>query len=107
YRRDTTCSVTRRPVKTMDEVRVERADLSYGSEIRLHLRARSFLHNQVRSLMGTLERVGAGAWAPDDVRTVLDAADRSACGPVAPPEGLYLTHVGYPTDPFAETIPQG
>lgn len=89
------------PVKTLDEVRVETVDLPYGSEIRLHLRARSFLHNQVRSIMGSLERVGAGAWQPDDVKDALDAKDRAACGPVAPPQGLYLTGVGYPVDPFA------
>ena len=64
------------------------------------LRARSFLHNQVRSIVGTLERVGAGAWAPADVAAALAARDRAACGPVAPPDGLCLTGVGYPGDPF-------
>jgi len=62
---------------------------------------RSFLHNQVRSIVGTLERVGAGAWSPADVRAALVARDRSACGPVAPPQGLYLVGVRYPVDPFA------
>jgi tRNA pseudouridine38-40 synthase len=90
------------PVKTLDEVEVEEVALPNGREIRFHLRARSFLHNQVRSIVGTLERVGAGAWAPDRVRTALVAADRSACGPVAPPDGLYLTGVGYPEDVFRE-----
>jgi len=65
------------------------------------VRARSFLHNQVRSFVGTLERVGAGAWTPDDVRAALAAKDRSACGPVCPPQGLYLAEVTYPADPFA------
>ncbi|MCT4684677.1 MAG: tRNA pseudouridine(38-40) synthase TruA [Roseicyclus sp.] len=89
------------PVKTLDELTVEEIPHAHGAETRFHLRARSFLHNQVRSIVGTLERVGAGAWSPEDVRDALQAADRAACGPVAPPEGLYLTGVGYPDDPFA------
>jgi tRNA pseudouridine38-40 synthase len=79
------------PVKTLDEVRVERE----GDEVRLHLSARSFLHNQVRSIAGTLERVGAGRWAPDDVGRALEAMDRSACGPVAPAHGLYFVEAVY------------
>ncbi|AVO38987.1 tRNA pseudouridine(38-40) synthase TruA [Pukyongiella litopenaei] len=89
------------PVKTLDELRVEEAEGVSGPEIRFHVRARSFLHNQVRSFVGTLERVGAGAWSPRDVRAALDARDRAACGPVCPPQGLYLARVGYPADPFA------
>ncbi|WP_425045877.1 tRNA pseudouridine(38-40) synthase TruA [Primorskyibacter sp. S87] len=89
------------PVKTLDELRVERVDGFSGPEIHFHVRARSFLHNQVRSFVGTLERVGAGAWSPDDVREALEACDRAACGPVCPGEGLYLARVGYPADPFA------
>ncbi|HSF65120.1 MAG TPA: tRNA pseudouridine(38-40) synthase TruA, partial [Paracoccaceae bacterium] len=88
------------PVKTLDEIRVDLAEAPGGTEIRLFLRARSFLHNQVRSIAGTLERVGAGAWAPEDVGMALAARDRAACGPVAPPQGLCLTGVGYATDPF-------
>jgi tRNA pseudouridine38-40 synthase len=89
------------PVKTIDEIRIEELPYHGGSEFRFHLRARSFLHNQVRSIVGTLERVGAGGWSPKDVRDALAARDRAACGPVCPPQGLYLTGVGYPTDPFA------
>ncbi len=90
------------PVKTLDHLRVETlARPDGGTEFRFHVRARSFLHNQVRSFVGTLERVGTGAWSPDDVTAALAARDRAACGPVAPPEGLYLAHVGYPQDPFA------
>ena len=85
------------PVKSVDEIRVERT----GQEIKFHVRARSFLHNQVRSFVGTLERVGAGAWTPEDVRDALAACDRARCGPVAPPDGLYLAGVEYPEDPFA------
>ena len=90
------------PVKTLDELRVEKAPYpGGGTEFRFHVRARSFLHNQVRSFVGTLERVGAGSWSPDDVTAALEAHDRAACGPVCPPEGLYLESVSYPQDPFA------
>ncbi len=89
------------PLKTLDEITIAERAYAGGTEIRFYLRARSFLHNQVRSIVGTLERVGAGAWAPDDVRMALQAQSRPACGPVCPPQGLYLAGVGYPADPFA------
>lgn len=88
------------PLKSLDELRIEQVDTEWGPEVRFHVRARSFLHNQVRSFVGTLERVGAGAWAPEDVAAALEARDRAACGPVCPPQGLYLAGVGYPQDPF-------
>ncbi len=88
------------PVKTLDEIAISAVPVVGGTEYRFALRARSFLHNQVRSIVGTLERVGAGAWAPGDVGTALAAQDRARCGPVCPPQGLYLTGVGYPDDPF-------
>lgn len=88
------------PVKTLDEITIDEVTVPEGREYRFRLRARSFLHNQVRSIVGTLERVGAGGWHPDDVRRVLEARDRAACGPVCPPQGLYLTGVAYPADPF-------
>jgi tRNA pseudouridine38-40 synthase len=88
------------PVKTLDAIEVEEAPYPGGREVRLRLRARSFLHNQVRSIAGTLERVGAGAWPPERVAEALAARDRSACGPVAPPGGLCLLSVGYEEDPF-------
>ncbi|MBS0563193.1 MAG: tRNA pseudouridine(38-40) synthase TruA [Proteobacteria bacterium] len=88
------------PVKTLDEIAIDEIALPEGREYRFRLAARSFLHNQVRSIVGTLERVGAGGWHPDDVRRALRARDRAACGPVCPPEGLYLTGVTYPADPF-------
>lgn len=88
------------PVKTLDEIGIGTLPLPHGAEYRFTLRARSFLHNQVRSIVGTLERVGAGSWAPEDVKTALEAVDRAACGPVCPPQGLYLTGVTYPQDPF-------
>jgi tRNA pseudouridine38-40 synthase len=92
------------PVKTLDEITIEERPYPAGAEVRFHLRARSFLHNQVRSIVGTLERVGAGAWHPDRVREALAARDRAACGPVCPPQGLSLTGVGYPVDPFGTSV---
>ncbi|MDU8911814.1 tRNA pseudouridine(38-40) synthase TruA [Aestuariicoccus sp. MJ-SS9] len=89
------------PVKTLDEIRIDAVEGPAGPEVQFRLRARSFLHNQVRSIVGTLERVGAGSWSPEDVRLALEARDRAACGPVCPPYGLYLAGVGYPEDPFS------
>ncbi|PRY76025.1 tRNA pseudouridine38-40 synthase [Yoonia maritima] len=89
------------PVKTLDELTIKEIQRPNGIEYQFYVRARSFLHNQVRSFVGTLERVGAGAWTPDDVTSALEAADRSRCGPVCPPQGLYLAGVQYPADPFA------
>lgn len=88
------------PVKTLDRLDISSHAHSDGIEYRFDLSARSFLHNQVRSIVGTLERVGAGSWAPDDVARALRAADRAACGPVSPPHGLYLWAVDYPDQPF-------
>ena len=79
------------PIRTLDRLDVVRD----GSRIEILAVARSFLQHQVRSIVGTLERVGAGAWRPEVVRQALEARDRSACGPVAPPEGLYLESVRY------------
>lgn len=88
------------PVRTLDQLDIEPVETPMGQEFHFHVRARSFLHNQVRSFVGTLERVGAGAWSPMDVLSALKARDRAACGPVCPPQGLYLAEVGYPDDPF-------
>lgn len=89
------------PVKTLDEVTITQSPRDDGgTEFTFALRARSFLHNQVRSIVGTLERVGAGSWPPEQVRGALEARDRAACGPVCPPQGLYLVGVGYPANPF-------
>jgi len=89
------------PVKSLGPIVIEALPYPAGEEFRFHLSARSFLHNQVRSIVGTLERVGAGAWPPERVAQALHARDRAACGPVAPPMGLTLTGVAYPVDPFA------
>jgi tRNA pseudouridine38-40 synthase len=98
--RSTLCQA-KSPVKTLDRIAITEHPFPGGIEYRFDLAARSFLHNQVRSIVGTLERVGAGAWTADDVRTALEARDRAACGPVSPPQGLYLVGVTYLTDPFA------
>lgn len=89
------------PVKTLDRLDVTYVEGPHGPEVRFDVRARSFLHNQVRSFVGTLARVGSGSMRPEAVRTALEARDRAACGPVCPPEGLYLAAVVYPQDPFA------
>ncbi len=88
------------PVKTLDAAEVTAAETEGGPEVRFRFRARSFLHSQVRSFVGTLVQVGRGAWVPEDVKAALEARDRAACGPVCPPQGLYLVGVGYPSDPF-------
>ncbi|WP_116598064.1 tRNA pseudouridine(38-40) synthase TruA [Primorskyibacter marinus] len=98
--RSTICQA-RSPLKTLDRLDIHKVDTGAGPEVHFDVRARSFLHNQVRSIVGTLERVGAGRWSPDDVSAALEARERAACGPVSPPEGLYLMGVGYPDDPFA------
>jgi tRNA pseudouridine38-40 synthase len=79
------------PVKTLDQFVVLRADDS----INIVASARSFLHSQVRSMVGSLEMVGAGKWSADDLQRALEARDRAACGQVAPPDGLYLMKVDY------------
>lgn len=79
------------PEKTLDRLDVIRN----GDLVEVHASARSFLHNQVRSMVGSLKRVGEGAWTPDDLEAALKAVDRSRCGQVAPPDGLYLTKVDY------------
>jgi tRNA pseudouridine38-40 synthase len=90
----------RSPLRTLDELAIEEGAYPGGQEFRFTVRARSFLHHQVRSIVGTLERVGAGAWAPSRVAEVLAARDRAQCGPVCPPDGLYLVAVRYPLDLF-------
>lgn len=82
------------PVKSLSRFRVEQV----GDDIHCRVAARSFLHNQVRSMVGSLKLVGEGRWRQQDVARALAARDRSACGPVAPPEGLYLERVDYEPD---------
>ncbi|HZP75633.1 MAG TPA: tRNA pseudouridine(38-40) synthase TruA [Pseudolabrys sp.] len=79
------------PVKTLDRLDVER----HGEEVHIHASARSFLHHQVRSMVGSLAMVGDGKWSADDLAAALAARDRTRCGQVAPPDGLYLMRVDY------------
>ena len=88
--RDTECQA-KSPEKTLDVLDVTRE----GDEVRVVTSARSFLHSQVRSMVGSLVWVGHGKWNAKDLRAALDARDRAACGPVAPPDGLYLVRVDY------------
>jgi tRNA pseudouridine38-40 synthase len=81
----------RSPVKTLDQIDVVRG----GEEVRVLAAARSFLHHQVRSMVGSLVHVGEGKWSADDLGAALAARDRSSCGQVAPPQGLYLVRVEY------------
>jgi tRNA pseudouridine38-40 synthase len=89
--RDAACQA-KSPVKTLDAATVDRL----GEELRVTFAARSFLHRQVRSMVGSLVEVGRGRWSADDLAAALEARDRARCGPVAPPQGLYLTEVIYP-----------
>lgn len=79
------------PEKTLDTLTASR----HGEIVRVEASARSFLHNQVRSMVGSLVAVGEGKWSTDDLGKALEARDRTACGPVAPPDGLYLMKVDY------------
>ena len=88
--RSTECQANS-PVKTLDQLDVARD----GEDVLVTTSARSFLHNQVRSMVGSLVMVGIGAWSADDLAKALDARDRAACGQVAPPDGLYLMKVDY------------
>ncbi len=87
------------PVKTLERLEVRRE----GELIHILAEARSFLHHQVRTMVGTLKLVGDGRWPVARVGEVLAARDRSAAGPTAPAEGLTLTAIRYPSDPFAPT----
>jgi tRNA pseudouridine38-40 synthase len=84
-------------LRTLDRLDVNR----YGETIEVVAEARSFLHHQVRNMVGTLKLVGDGNWRCADVGVALAARDRSAAGPTAPADGLFLTGVKYSADPFA------
>jgi tRNA pseudouridine38-40 synthase len=92
--RDAACQA-KSPIKTLDVARVWRE----GEQVLLAFAARSFLHRQVRSMTGSIAEVGLGRWTADDLKAALEARDRSACGTVAPADGLYLTGVGYGGQP--------
>ncbi len=82
------------PVRTLERLDVRRI----GARIEIEVSARSFLHNQVRSMAGSLEHVGSGKWQAEDLADALAAKDRTRCGQVAPPQGLYLVAVDYPPE---------
>lgn len=92
--RSTHCQ-SKSPLKTLDRLDVVRASADL---IEIRASARSFLHNQVRSMVGSVKLVGEGKWGPDDLRAALEAADRTRCGAVAPSAGLYLIGVDYRGD---------
>jgi tRNA pseudouridine38-40 synthase len=85
------------PLRTLDRLDVARD----GAYVDIVAEARSFLHHQVRNMVGTLKLVGVGAWPVGRVAAALDARDRRAAGPTAPPDGLFLTTVRYAEDPFS------
>ena len=89
--RSTECQA-KSPVRTLERLDV----LLREDEITITAGARSFLHNQVRSIVGSLKLVGEGKWSADDIEAALETKDRAAAGPVAPPQGLYLVRVDYP-----------
>ncbi len=91
------------PVRTLDRLEVIRQ----GEIVEIHAEARSFLHHQVRNMVGTLKLVGTGDWAPERVGLALAARDRAAAGPTSPADGLALMAVGYPVDPFGNGSDQG
>ena len=95
--RDSECQADS-PVRTLEQLDVARD----GETIMVRVAARSFLHRQVRSMVGSLEHVGSGRWSPADLRAALDARDRSRCGTVAPADGLYLVQVDY--EPVATSL---
>jgi tRNA pseudouridine38-40 synthase len=89
--RDSECQASS-PIRTLDRMDVVRI----GQAIEITVSAQSFLHRQVRSMVGSVEHVGSGRWSPADLKAALDAADRRRCGQVAPAAGLYLESVIYP-----------
>ena len=94
--RDSDCQA-KSPMRTLERIDVTRA----GEMVSVTCSAPSFLHRQVRSIVGSLVEVGRGTQSPGWIAEILAAADRTLCGPVAPPEGLYLTRVDYDPDPFS------
>lgn len=90
------------PVRTLDRLDVTRE----GDLIEIRATAQSFLHNQIRSFAGTLKLAGEGGMSADDVKAALEARDRKACGPVAPPDGLYFMQVDYPLEIAGRDTPQ-
>jgi tRNA pseudouridine38-40 synthase len=89
--RDSQCQANS-PIRTLDKLDVKRV----GDDVLFEASARSFLHRQVRSMVGSLTEVGSGRWSAEEFRAAFEAADRARCGQVAPACGLYLVRVNYP-----------
>lgn len=92
--RDSACQ-SKSPVKTLKRLDVTVSPYQGGQEIRVEAEAQSFLHHQVRNMVGTLTLTGHGKWTPRDVKAALEARDRTKGGPTAPAQGLYLMRVDY------------
>lgn len=92
--RDTECQA-KNPVRTVDKIWIETADMMNGQMIDVFVEGQSFLHHQVRNMVGTLTLIGEGKWQPQDIETAFQAMDRTAGGPTAPAEGLYLVSINY------------
>lgn len=94
--RDSQCQ-SKSPIKTLDKLWIETLEYDDhgGTELRFHTEALSFLHHQVRNMVGSLMMVGEGKWTKDDLKTALEAKDRTAGGPTAPSDGLYLVRIDY------------
>ena len=88
------------PVKTMDRISITERKMTNGQQICIEFKARSFLHNQVRSLVGSLEKVGSNKWIPKHIEFILNSKDRTQCGALAPPDGLYLKEIKYKNQLF-------
>ena len=88
------------PIKTLNEINFNIIKLENAEIVDIELKARSFLHNQVRSIIGSLINVGIGKWQPSKIKKILDSKDRTECGPVTSPHGLYLINVIYPIKIF-------
>ena len=81
------------PIKTIDQICIKEEIIDDEKIIIFQFKAKSFLHNQVRSIVGSLEKVGSKKWMPNYIKTILNKKDRQKCGPIAPPEGLYLKKI--------------
>ncbi len=92
--RDSACQA-KSSIRSIDELDIEGVPILNGQEILIHVKGQAFLHHMVRNIAGTLSYVGEGKWQPDDVKTALEAKDRTKGGPTAPPDGLYLNSIQY------------
>lgn len=92
--RDTECQA-KNPVRSVEKFWIETSDMMNGQMIDFYVEAQSFLHHQVRNMVGTLTLIGEEKWQPEDIKTAFEAKDRTAGGPTAPPEGLYLVSIHY------------